>query len=152
MCFSNNKRFFNVFACWGAKMIKKVQKTIKFNVILRDFVNFLKGIQEDMPIPRETKNVYFIVNFSNCNIELSYSADEKLFKFFDYGFYMPLDAQFFWSHELNSVSHQLFDKHSISKKVVMFFLNKIVFEAKNKCKFLNKYRAFFGERFKRVNV
>lgn len=127
--------------------MKKINKKSK---ILADFIKFLNGIQEDAPIPRETKFIYFIVDFSNNDINLSYSADERKFEIFDFGWYMPLDAQHFWSSELNKLSHELFDKNSITKKEALELLFDVVLSAKNFCDFLKDYTAFFGERFKKI--
>lgn len=128
-------------------MIKKSQK----NAILIDFIDFLHGIQEDKPIPKETKYVYFVVDFSNNDISLSYSADEKLFDFFDFGAYFPLDAQHFWSQELSAIAVELFDKKTISKKYVLEVLKGICFSAKFECEFLKSRIVIFGERFSKVN-
>ena len=127
-------------------MIKNNQK----NAILNDFLFFLNSVQEDKPIPRETKFVYFIVDFSNNDIILSYSADEKLFSIFDYGFYCPSDAQHFWSQQLSILSIQLFDKKIITKNEVFDLLKKITLSAKVKCDFLKNYKAYFGERFTKI--
>jgi|GEM_PF-6526230 len=127
-------------------MIKKYLK----KAILNQFVEFLLGVQEDKHIPGETKIVYFIVDFSNNDIDLSYSADERLFDIFDYGWYFPPDAQHFWSHELETIAVELFDKKSITKKQVMLLLKDITLSAKTKCDFLKNYTGYFGERFSKV--
>ena len=129
-------------------MTKKLQK----NIILNEFIKFLQNVEEDNHIPRETKYVYFIVDFSNNDIEISYSADERLFKVFDYGWYMPLNAEHFFSRELNKISHKLFDEKSLTKKEVFLFLKSITLSAKNKCDFLKNYVAYFGEKFKKIIV
>ena len=127
-------------------MIKSSQK----NAIFNDFLYFLNSNQEDYPIPRETKFVYFVVDFSNKDIDLSYSADERKLDVFDYGWYFPIDAQHFWSKHLANLSKELFDKKLISKKQVLKILKDIVLSAKKSCDFLKNYTAFFGERFAKV--
>lgn len=118
--------------------------------IFYDFLFFLQSVQEDTPIPRETKFIYFIVDFSNNDIDMSYSADEQKFDAFDYGWYFPIDAQHFWSNQLSILSKELFDKKLISKKQVHKILKDIVLSAKKSCDFLKNYTAFFGEKFAEV--
>ena len=108
----------------------------QIDVIFSDFLMFLHGIQEDTPIPRETKYVYFVVDFSNGDICLSYSADEKKFMFFDYGAYCPLEAQYFFCGELSKLAIWLFDKKCVTKKQVMSVLKDITLSAKKCCNFL----------------
>ena len=85
-------------------MIKISQK----NAIFNDFLAWICGIQEDEPLPYEICNVYFIVSFSNNDIELSYSADDKNLSIFDFGAYFPQEAEYMFSDALKQVSKNLF--------------------------------------------
>ena len=131
--------------------MKKITKNDKFfnkfvNQIKQDFVEWIVGIQEDDPIFGEAKYVYFVVDFSQNNIQISYSADERIFTIFDYGSYFPLEAQNFDSFALKNLSVELFDKKNISKKLVFDMLKNVCLTSR-RIDFLKNKNIFFGERF-----
>ena len=128
-------------------MIKIEQKKVIFN----DFLAWIDGIQEDFPIPREICNVYFIVEFFQNDIVLSYSGDDKKLKIFDYGTYFPLEAEYFYSGELKELSKQIFESKKNLKTEIFEFLRDMVFIAVKKLKFLKAKSIFFGMRFKKVS-
>lgn len=125
-------------------MIKNNQIISIFN----DFYRWICDIEEDTPIPFETKNVYFLVEFSQNDIVLSYSADEKLFDIFDYGMFSPIDSQYFCSNELKKISKQIFDlKKTYLKNEIYSILKDIVFLATKKANFFFNYNIFYAKRF-----
>lgn len=123
-----------------------------FSRIYQNFCDWLVGIQEDDPLPFETQNIYFIVEFGQNDIALSYSADDKNLKIFDYGSYFPLEAQYFFSAEMINLSYELFVKKSISKNFVLDMLKSLVSRAKKELSFLHNRHIFIGERFSDVRV
>ena len=141
------------------KNIKKTQKNkqnaIKkriFNNIYKDFYDWLSGIQEDEPMPFEVKNIYFIVEFLQNDIALSYSGDENLLNVFDYGFYSPLEGQYFDCNALKEIANDVFIKKSISQNKVYALLKKIVFDVSPKLWFLKNKHIFFGIRYSKIIV
>ena len=140
-----NIKDFEKSAKKSQNLAKKYEKLLK-----NDFIEFVEGVQEDEPLKDEAVNIYFVLEFSQNDIVLSYSADEKLFSIFDYGAYFPHDAEYFYSNALKQLARQLFDKKSISKQAVFDMLKKVVFEASNKISFFKNHRIYFGERFSEV--
>ena len=144
----------------NTKTSKNTKKNTNFSRIFqllttqikKDFVDWIVGIQEDEPIKFEAKYVYFIVDFSQNDIALSYSADERLLKTFDYGDYFPLEAEYLFSTALKTLAVKLFTKKSISKLVVLDMLKNICLSSSNCIDFLSDKMIFFGERFKNVIV
>ena len=125
-------------------MIKMLQK----NAIFNDFLAWICGIQEDDPLPYEIYNVYFIVNFSNNDIELSYSADDKNLQIFDFGAYFPQEAEYMFSDALKQVAKNLFlNKKSHTFAKVLNSLKTIVLSATKQVDFLKNKNIFFGKRF-----
>lgn len=135
-----------------SKIIKNDAKYINFSPIYQDFCDWLVGIQEDDPLPFETKNIYFIVEFGQNDIAFSYSADDRNLQIFDYGSYFPLEAQYFFSAEMINLSYELFVKKSISKRDVFDMLKSLVLRAKKELNFLQNKHIFIGERFSDVCV
>lgn len=133
------------------KTLKKCQIITNFNHIYKDFCDWLVGIQEDDPLPVETTNIYFIVQFSQNDIAFSYSADDRNLTCFDYGSYFPLEAQYFFCDELKTLSQQLFIKKNISKQDVFDMLNLLILKAKKELDFLSSKHIFVGERFEKIS-
>ena len=122
-------------------MIKNKQK----DAIFGDFLAWICGIQEDFPIPREICNVYFVLDFSNNDIVLSYSGDEKRFDFFDLGMYCTHEGEYLFSNELKNLSKDIFEhKKTISKNEVFDMIKNIVFVGVKRLEFLKSKRIFFG--------
>lgn len=135
------------------KNYQKNSKNIQyFDKIYINFCNWLVGIQEDDPLPFEIKNIYFIVEFKQNDIVISYSADDKTLISFDYGTYFPIEAQYFFCSELRDLSKQYFVKKSISKQYVFDMLNMLILRAKTELNFLSSKQIFFGERFNKIFV
>ena len=144
----------------GENLIKNKQILIKNSQkqrIFDDFMFWVNGIQEDEPLPFEVKYIYFVLDFSNNDITLSYTGSEIKLPFFELSLYSLLEGEYFFSGELNILSHQLFDykkksknKNSISKQDAFNMLQDIVFAGTKKLKFLNGKRVFFGFKNKKV--
>lgn len=139
------------------KNIKKIKNTQKNNSkisknseIIKDFINWVEGIQEDEPIRIEANNVYFIVEFLQNDIVLSYSADERQFDVFDYGAYFPLEAEYFDCPMLKELARNMFDKKLVSKAYVKNLLFQVVLTCSKKIVFFKNKTIFFGERFSKV--
>ena len=129
-------------------MIKISQK----NAIFNDFLAWICGIQEDEPLPYEICNVYFIVSFSNNDIELSYSADDKNLSIFDFGAYFPQEAEYMFSDALKQVSKNLFfSEIPQSMSAIFNGLKSIVLTATKQLDFLKNKNIFFGKRFDLVH-
>ena len=123
-----------------------------FNKIYRNFCNWLVGIVEDTPIPSEAKNIYFIVEFGQNDIAVSFSADDKNLCIFDYGSFFPLEAECFFCEEIRHIASCLFSKKSISKTDVLDMLKMFVSKAKKELDFLFSKNIFVGERFAEILV
>lgn len=136
----------------STKTIKNNKKLPFFEQIYKNFYYWLAGIQEDDPLPFEIKNIYFIVEFNQNDIVVSYSADDKNLQYFDYGTYFPLEAQYFFCRELSKLLKQFFIKKSISKSEVFNMLNSLVSKAKTELDFLSSKQIFVGERFNKIFV
>ena len=134
----------------SSKNTKNNTKNIIFNQIFKDFCNWLVGICEDTPIPIETKNIYFIVEFVQGDIVISFSADDKNLLYFDYGTFFPLEAEYFFSSNLNLLAINLFIKKSISKTQVLNMLKELILKAKSQLDVLSSKNIFFGERFAKI--
>lgn len=126
---------------------KKIAQNKQF---FSDFCSFLQSVEEDAPLPNETKYVYFIVDFSNKDVAVSYSANEQNLKIFDYGTYCPVSAQYVFSDVLNKLAKQIFDKKTSSKNDALILLKSASKVAKQKCKFLKNSSIFVGERFQQT--
>lgn len=130
-------------------MITKKQK----NSIKYEFIQWILSVEEDTPLPYETKNVYIIIDFSNNDIAISYSADERKFAIFDYGFFCPIDAQYFSCDTLKKIAKNVFCKnYKITTIEVLSTLHSIIFEATKNINFFNSYTIFIGERFKNLEL
>ena len=150
----NNKRLKN-----KSKIQKIMQNSHKndffhsnFDKIYNNFCNWLIGIVEDTPIPREAKNIYFIVEFNQNDIVLSFSADEKNLSLFDYGTFFPLEGEYFLCKEIRQLASCLFIKKSISKTDVLDMLKTVASKAKTELDFLYSKNIFIGERFSKIFV
>lgn len=112
------------------------------------FKEWLVQIQQDSPLPYEIKNIYFIVDFANNDIELSYSASDIDLKFFDYGFYQPLEAEYFFCLPLKKLAKKMPQKKSkLAKEQVFLFLKELCLSVCKSLDFLQHKRIFVGERF-----
>lgn len=130
------------------KILTKSDKTIK-----KMLIEWLAGIQQDDPLPYEIKNIYFIVDFANNDIELSYSASDVDLQIFDYGFYQPLEAEYFYCAPLKQIAQNFFQKKSkLSKQQIVLWLKNLCFFACNSLDFLKNKNIFFGERFEIIKV
>lgn len=147
-----SKQKFNKTAKMHSKIVNNCANYANFIQIYQNFHDWLAGIQEDDPLPFETKNIYFIVEFTQNSIMVSYSADDKNLELFDYGSYFPLEAQYFFSAEIINLSYELFVKKSISKKDVFDMLKSLVLRAKKELNFLQNKHIFIGERFDKIFV
>lgn len=129
-----------------------ISNIIKQN-IKQDLFQWVKGINEDDPLPYEIKYIYFIVSFKNKDIELSYTGADVKLTFFDFGPYLPLEAEYFYSNSLKFISKNLYNKKSnISKQEILDFLHSCCLSLKNNIGFLMSTQIFFGERFTNINV
>lgn len=124
-------------------MTKKQQKQIEW-----EFKSWLGGVQEDDPLPLEIKYIYFIVDFSNNNIELSYSGSEMLQDTYDYAEFFPLEAQCFFCTTL----FDLAKKPNFSKQQILSFLKPICKNVANQFDFLKNKIVLFGERWQKIVV
>ncbi|MGN1221598.1 MAG: hypothetical protein ACI4TT_00005 [Christensenellales bacterium] len=110
--------------------------------------NWISQIQQDNPLPYEIKNIYFIVDFANNDIELSYSASDRDLKVFDYGFYQPLEAEYFFCLPLKKLAKKMPQKKSkLLKQQILLFLKDLCYFVCNSLDFLQYKRIFVGERF-----
>ena len=135
------------------KNSKKLINYRIFNKIYKEFYAWLAGIQEDEPMPLEVKYIYFILELKQNDIVLSYSGDENKLKFFDYGFYSPLEGQYFDCYELKLLSYNFFtNKKSISKNDIFDMLKTIVFNVSKKLWFTKDKQVFFGLRFNNIQL
>ena len=132
--------------------INNNKNNVNFVHFYQNFHDWLAGIQEDDPLPFEIKNIYFIIEFTQNSIMVSYSADDKNLELFDYGSYFPLEAQFFFSAEMINLSYELFVKKNISKKDVFDMLKSLVLRAKKELNFLQNKHIFIGERFDKIFI
>lgn len=146
----------NKKSAYNFKLVKKnAKETLNFKEnqqIFDDFLNWLNGIQEDEPIPLEVNYIYFILDFSQNDIVVSYSGDENLLDEFDYGFYSPLEGQYFDCPKLKIISNQIFIKKSRTKKQVFNLLKKICLKAARYVWFLKDKKIFSGERFTKIEL
>ena len=149
---AKNKQNNNVKTKKQQKLLKNNKKILNFEQIYKNFYYWLVGIQEDDPLPFEIKNIYFIVEFNQNEIVISYSADDKTLNIFDYGTYFPLEAQYFFCSEFRELSLNFFVKKSISKKDILDMLNLLVSNAKTELDFLSSKNIFIGERFNIISV
>ena len=143
------------------KNLKNSKKNSKNNVknskktqISQEFIDWLNGIQEDEPMPLEVKNIYFILDFSQNDIALSYSGDENFLDVLDYGFYSPLEGQYFDSIILKEYSNLIFNlKKNRLKTEVYNLLFEVVKSTFNQFWFLENKNIFYGLRFKNaINI
>ena len=127
-----------------------VKNNYNFNFFNEIFL-WLSGLQEDEPMPLEVKYVYFILEFKQNDIALSYSGDENKLQFFDYGFYSPLEGQYFNSYNLKQISKDFFTrKKSISKTDIFNMLKTACFKASQQLWFTKDKTVFFGYRFNKL--
>ena len=148
----------------GLELVKDIDKNKKniskngqndvkngnYKRIFNDFYDWLSGIQEDEPIPFEIKNIYFIIEFNQNDIVLSYSGDENLLEIFDYGFYSPLEGQYFDNCDLKEMAKEIFVKKSKTKKQVFALVKNIIFCVCKRLWFLKDKHIFYGLRFNRL--
>jgi hypothetical protein len=128
-------------------MISKSQK----NIIQKELMEWVKGIQEDEPVPYEVKHIYFIVSFVSGDIELSYSGNENRLTIFDYGFYSPLEGQYFYCNELKNVAKILAQKKSTETKTEVYnFLKTACLSVASRIDFLKDKKIYFGNRFEKL--
>lgn len=127
------------------------KNSLIFTQISKDFVDWINGVEEDDPIKTEAKNIYFIAEFNQNDIVLSYSADERVFIIFDYGAYFPLEAEYFYSGILRDISKLVFEKKSIEKHKVLDMLKLVIKQNLKHFEFLKNRKIYFGKRFSKVN-
>ena len=132
------------------KSVQNIKKNSQISQIVDDFIAWIYGIQEDEPLKSEAKNIYFIVELSQNDIVLSYSADEKLLGIFDYGAYFPLEAEYFDCSKLKALAKKLFDKQNFSKHDVKKLLFDVVSTGAKSIDFFAGHKIFLGERFSKV--
>lgn len=118
---------------------------------------WLSQIQQDNPLPHEICVVYFIVDFANGDIELSYSADDQFTHVLDYGSYQPLEAEYFFCAELHQTANKVFALNAGQQKKIKHIKQQIVFELKQVCtsvcsgfNFLKNKIIVVGERFVKI--
>lgn len=138
-----------------AKKIRKIDKKLIKNTqkqqISKDFIAWLDGIQEDEPVPLEVNYIYFVLDFSQNDIVLSYSGDENILPFFDLGFYAPLEGQYFDCNALRDISKDIFiNKKSELKAEIFELLKNVVFANKNKFWFIKNKKVFYGVKFDKI--
>ena len=127
--------------------IKNSQKQEIFN----DFLLWVDGIQEDEPVPFEVEFVYFVLDFTNNDIVLSYSGSSKKLEVFELALYSPLEGEYLFSNALKQLSKDVFEKKkNISKKQIFDMLKDIVFSATKKLKFLENKKILFGKKYNKV--
>ena len=120
-------------------------------IIKQMLKEWLCVIQQDTPLPYEIKNIYFILDFSNNDIELSYSASDIDLPIFDYGFYQPLEAEYFYCNQLKTLAKNLYQKKSkLSKKQIFNWLQSLCFMVCSSLDFFKNKNIFFGEKFKAI--
>ena len=109
---------------------------------------WLLNIQQNNPLPYEITNIYFIVDFSNNDIELSYSASDIDLQVIDYGFYQPLEAEYFYCEQLKQIAKDMHQKKSkLTKQQILLFLNDLCMSVWISLDFLKNKNIVFGERF-----
>lgn len=110
--------------------------------------DWLINIQQQDPLPFEITNIYFILDFSNNDIELSFSASDINLLIFDYGFYQPLEAEYFYCSYLKQLAQKVNIKKSKDiQQQVFLFLKQICFDVGKSLDFLKNKNLFFGKRF-----
>ena len=125
----------------------------KARILEQELYLWLTGIQEDDPLPYEIANIYFIVEFSNDDIALSYSGSENDLQILDYGFYCPLEAEYFFSEVLKELAKLLFcTKSKISKLQVKKILQSEILSVLPRLEYLKNKKVYFGERFKKKKI
>ncbi|HAJ77579.1 MAG TPA: hypothetical protein DCO89_00725 [Clostridiales bacterium] len=137
------------------KIIKNSTNSIKkhdLERIYKEFYDWLSGIQEDEPMPLEVNNVYFIVEFFQNDVAISYTGDENSLSIFDYGFYSPLEGQYFDCAILKQISNDVFVKKSISQNEVYGFIKNMVFSVAPKLWFIKDKQIFCGIRHNKNSV
>ena len=126
-----------------------INKSIK-QAIFYDFLAWIEGIQEETPLSNEIKNIYFILEFAQNDVVLSYSGDDKNLVVFDYGAYFPLEAQYFFSLNLKQLAKQVFEHKKNLKDEIFEMLKDVVFSASKQLFYLCDKNIFFGFRFDTV--
>ncbi len=108
--------------------------------MIEDFIFWLKGIEEDTPLPHEIQHLYFCLHTSNNYLYISFGGnqfEEKIVFNFEY---YPLEAQFF-----NIYSY---DKKFNLKKL-RILIEKIIelpyFQTLYKNCYI--YISYFGEKY-----
>lgn len=151
---SINKTTFNKNLNEKTKKSQKNHKNLIKNEqkkqIFKDFLDWLNGIQEDEPIPLEVNYIYFILDFSQNDIVLSYTGDENFLTKLDYGFYSPLEGQYFDCKVLKILAQQVFIKKSRTKKQVFDLLKKVCLNVAPQVWFLKEKQIYFGLRFSKT--
>jgi|GEM_PF-6959763 hypothetical protein len=97
-----------------------------FNKLALDFKNWLLGLQQDDPVPREIKLVAFTVSKTSSLYSLSFSGYEsKLIKKLDPHEYYPLEAQYFFTKYLMAIEY-LSATEKIKKEFILFLVKKLI--------------------------
>ena len=111
-----------------------------FDKIYSEFICWINGILEDDPIPYEITSLVFFIN-KNFEIGFSGSESENINKV-DYGFYFPLESEYFFSIDLYSYISLMKDKEKQSIEL----LKKILLKLKND-NYFKKFNFFYGFLF-----
>ena len=117
----------------------------------KEIYDWLGGIQEDNPIPLEVNYIYFCFDFSQNDIAISYSGDENLLEYYTLGFYAPLEAQYFYSGTLKTISNYIFENKKEKLLNSFFdFLKEILLSVSQKLWFLKDKKIFVGTLFDKI--
>lgn len=102
-----------------------------------EFLSWLCGLVEDDPIPYEIKSLVFFVN---SHAEIGFSGfEENKINVIDFGFYFPLEAEFFFCPKL----------FSSSKNEVLQVLKSLL-EKLSTDSYFGKFNLFYGFLFERA--
>lgn len=116
--------------------------------IENEFKQWLMGIQEDDPLPYEISYVYFLVDFLNNDIAVSYTGSDRPLIIFDFAMYCPLEAEYFFCSELRQIAQSRLNKQS--KKQFLEQLTASILKVVKSLPFLKNKKVFVGERFEKV--
>lgn len=116
---------------------------MNINDIYLEFKDWIFGLIQDDPIPFEIKSLVFYIN-DNFEIGFSGSESEKIEKI-DLFFYYPLEAEFFYNHEIYC---EFFKNKDIN--FCLNVLKELITKLKKEDGF-NTFNYFYGKLFSNSN-
>lgn len=91
------------------------------NLLFLEFKEWLIGIFEDDPLPREITTIYFLYGKINNLVYMRVLGTEKDKNMLSDFTYTPLEAEFFYSN----IFFKLFQKEKNKEKIKDFILNSL---------------------------